>query len=98
MQLKSLPFGAGHDIFPNTPSATNGAHYRGPMYLSVEEDIISPPPLLTGFHERYNGAPMETSNIERDCWLLQEEEIIDVNNLPIISDSRCAELPIASLN
>ncbi|KAJ9056767.1 hypothetical protein DSO57_1029642 [Entomophthora muscae] len=27
-----------------------------------------------------------------------KEEIIDVNNLPIISDSRCAELPIAPLN
>ncbi|KAJ9056006.1 hypothetical protein DSO57_1037511 [Entomophthora muscae] len=83
---------------PHTPSATNGAHYRGPMYLSVEEDSTSPSPLLTGFHERYDGAPMETSDVKRDCWFCQEEEIIDVNKLPIIPDSKCAKLPIASLD
>ncbi|KAJ9072058.1 hypothetical protein DSO57_1031069 [Entomophthora muscae] len=82
---------------PHTPSVTNDAHYRGPMYLSVEEDSTSPS-LLTGFHERYNGAPMETSDIKRDCWFCQEEEIIDVNELSIIPDSKCAELPIASLD
>ncbi|KAJ9069271.1 hypothetical protein DSO57_1020083 [Entomophthora muscae] len=42
---------------PNTPRTTNGAHYRGPMYFPVEEDSVSPPPLLTGFYECYNGAP-----------------------------------------
>ncbi|KAJ9066026.1 hypothetical protein DSO57_1013684 [Entomophthora muscae] len=42
---------------PHTPSATNGAHYRGPMYLSVEEDSTSPSSLLTGFHERYDSVP-----------------------------------------
>ncbi|KAJ9051728.1 hypothetical protein DSO57_1001994 [Entomophthora muscae] len=62
---------------PHTPSATNGAHYMGPMYSSVKEDSTSPSPLLTGFHERYEGAPMETSDIKRDCWFCQEEEIID---------------------
>ncbi|KAJ9065022.1 hypothetical protein DSO57_1024219 [Entomophthora muscae] len=72
---------------PHTPSATKGAHYRGPMYLPVEEDSVSPPPLLTGLHEQSNGAPMETSDIKRDCWFCQEEEIIDVNNLPIIPDA-----------
>ncbi|KAJ9079837.1 hypothetical protein DSO57_1031493 [Entomophthora muscae] len=46
--------------FPHTPSATNGAHYRGPMYSSVEEYSASPPPLLTGFHELYDGVPMKT--------------------------------------
>ncbi|KAJ9082365.1 hypothetical protein DSO57_1005230 [Entomophthora muscae] len=71
---------------PNIPSTKNGAHYRGLMYLPVEEDSVSPSPLLTGFHERYNGAPMETNNIKRNCWSRQEEEIIYVNNLPIISD------------
>ncbi|KAJ9073842.1 hypothetical protein DSO57_1012172 [Entomophthora muscae] len=83
---------------PHTPSATNGAHYRGPMYLPVEKDNVSPPPLLTGFHERYDGVPMKTSDIERDHWFNQEEEIINVNNLPIIPDSKCAKLPIASLD
>ncbi|KAJ9077517.1 hypothetical protein DSO57_1015919 [Entomophthora muscae] len=59
---------------PHTPSATNGAHYRGPIYLPVEEDSASPSPLLTGFHERYDGAPMETSNVKRDRWFRQEEK------------------------
>ncbi|KAJ9086176.1 hypothetical protein DSO57_1006993 [Entomophthora muscae] len=68
----------------HTPSTTNGAHYRGPMYLPVEEDNVSLPSLLTGFHERYYGAPMETSNIKRDCWFCQEEEIIDVERATII--------------
>ncbi|KAJ9066053.1 hypothetical protein DSO57_1013495 [Entomophthora muscae] len=83
---------------PHTPSATNGAHYRGPMYSSVEEDSTSPSPLLTGFHEHYDGAPMETSNVKMDCWFCQEEEIINVNKLPIIPDSKCTKLPIASLD
>ncbi|KAJ9067912.1 hypothetical protein DSO57_1034137 [Entomophthora muscae] len=83
---------------PHTPSVTNVAHYREPMYLPVEEDSVSPPSLLTGFHELYDGAPMGTSDIKRDCWFCQEEEIIDVNNLPIIPDSKCAELSIASLD
>ncbi|KAJ9074928.1 hypothetical protein DSO57_1001401 [Entomophthora muscae] len=83
---------------PHTPRATNGAHYRGAMYLPVEEDSVSPPPLLTGFHEHYDGSPMETSDIKRDCSFCQEEEIMDVNNLSIIPDSKCAKLPIASLD
>ncbi|KAJ9076618.1 hypothetical protein DSO57_1024382 [Entomophthora muscae] len=83
---------------PHTPSVTNGAHYRGPMYLSVEEDSTSASPLLTGFYEHYDGAPMETSDVKRHCWFCQEEEIIDVNKLPIIPDSKCAKLPIASLD
>ncbi|KAJ9056750.1 hypothetical protein DSO57_1029771 [Entomophthora muscae] len=58
----------------------------------------SPFPLLTGFHERYDSAPMEASDVERDQWFRQEEEIIDVNKLPIIPDSKCAGLPIASLD
>ncbi|KAJ9053611.1 hypothetical protein DSO57_1022628 [Entomophthora muscae] len=41
---------------------------------------------------------MKTSDIKRDHWFRQEEEFIDVNNLPIIPDSKCAKLPIASLN
>ncbi|KAJ9077673.1 hypothetical protein DSO57_1014484 [Entomophthora muscae] len=57
--------------YPHTPSATNGVHYRGPMYSPVEEDSASPSPLLTGFHERYDGAPMETNDIKRDCWFFQ---------------------------
>ncbi|KAJ9076289.1 hypothetical protein DSO57_1027699 [Entomophthora muscae] len=85
-------------ICPHTPRATNGAHYRGSMYLPVEEYSTSPSPLLTGFHERYDGAPIETSDIERDHWFCQEEEIIDVNKLPITPDIKCAKLPIASLN
>lgn len=68
------------------------------MYSSVEEDSTSPSPLLTGFHEHYDGAPMETSNVKMDCWFCQEEEIINVNKLPIIPDSKCTKLPIASLD
>ncbi|KAJ9090426.1 hypothetical protein DSO57_1002735 [Entomophthora muscae] len=83
---------------PQTPSATNGAHYRGPMYLSVVEDSTSPSLLLTGFHEIYDGAPMETSDVKRDCWFQQEEEIMNVNKLSIITDSKCTKLPIASLD
>ncbi|KAJ9086667.1 hypothetical protein DSO57_1001458 [Entomophthora muscae] len=82
---------------PDIPSATNDAHYWSAMYSPVEEDNVLPP-LLTGFHERYDSAPMETSDIKRDRWFRQEEEIIDVNNLPIIPDSECAKLSIASLD
>ncbi|KAJ9051025.1 hypothetical protein DSO57_1008572 [Entomophthora muscae] len=84
--------------YPHTPSAKNGAHYRGPMYLPVEEDSASSSSLLTGFYEHYEGAPMETNDRKRDCWFCQEEEIIDMNKLPIIPDSKCAELPIALLD
>ncbi|KAJ9072906.1 hypothetical protein DSO57_1022235 [Entomophthora muscae] len=83
---------------PHTLSATNGAHYRGPMYSSVEEDSTFPSPLLNGFHERYDGVPMETSDIKRDHWFCQEEEIINLNELPIIPDSKCTKQPIALLD
>ncbi|KAJ9055768.1 hypothetical protein DSO57_1000626 [Entomophthora muscae] len=68
---------------------------QGVHVLACGKRQCIPPPLLTGFHECYGGAPMETSDIKRDCWFCQEKEIIDVNNLPIIPDSKCAKLSIA---
>ncbi|KAJ9060569.1 hypothetical protein DSO57_1029400 [Entomophthora muscae] len=84
----------------NTQSATNGAHHRSTTHSSVQEGPSQEPAtsVLTSFHKRYDRAPMKTSDIERDRWLCQEEELIDVNSLPPISNVRCSELSISLLN
>ncbi|KAJ9089191.1 hypothetical protein DSO57_1015518 [Entomophthora muscae] len=82
---------------PPYSQCNNCCSLQGAHVLACGRRQYIPPPLLTGFHERYDGVPMETSDIERDCWFCQEEEIIDVNNLPNIPEvERATIIDVAS--
>lgn len=98
MSSKSSHLKANSECVPLPPNSsvesagvrqfsTSGAHYRGTTHsdqpLSSESD--TPPSILkdlTRFGEHYS--VMETSNTERNQLFYQHEDVINVEDLPVL--------------